>query len=342
VVSPCWGNEGYIYHKIDNQGQDNVIWPDAADVGSNTRVFYDNDPLRDKSNYDHYNNFGSESTDFFLAIHNPTGQDYTSWDSVWLTVYDSDGNIIDSDAVLNQSPDPPLYWVAGFKSFRVEVDAGETVLIKQSHMFDGTADHRTMKIHSPTDEGPGYGYFTAAYRCVYPYHYRTNIWGDTSGYFSTQTCYFAYGYTAPAQNDLDGLSTPCCVLPYWKDTRSDGEWTTGVHIVNVEDFTCDITVNVRELDGTLIKSYEFDGDDGDGTDEAVPAHGLLIFHPSQFLDSGDEEEGYLEVTSVKSSDGQTPAKIVGMANLIKFSVAEDTDGLQYSVHSLDFFVEDNG
>jgi hypothetical protein len=74
----------------------------------------------------------------------------------------------------------------------------------------------------------------------------------------------------------------------------------------------------------------------------VPAHARLTFIPSQFLDSGDDEEGYLEVTSVKSSDGQTTARILGFANLTKFSVAEDSDGRYRSNHSIDFFIEDNG
>jgi len=73
----------------------------------------------------------------------------------------------------------------------------------------------------------------------------------------------------------------------------------------------------------------------------LPPPALAALDPDPAPWSGHEAERHLGVTSVKSSDGQTPAKIVGMANLTKSSLA-GLYGRYQSNHSIDFFVEDDG
>jgi hypothetical protein len=329
-------NTSGLFYKIDSPATDNEVW-------SVPEVFYD-DPTYEKSEYHQFGLDGGVSADFDLGIHNPTANDM----SVALAVYDGWTGVVVDDSRVNTKSG----WSSVWKCFIWTVDAGSTKKLDQDEVItppaSGTA-HYTMKLWSA---GENADYFTVSYRHIHRCSYRTGS-GQTSSSFSHQQFpyYFSYGYTGFGEELLDGITSPRLRLPYWQDTTDDGEdyyshprgWSTAVWIANIENEDCDMTVDVYELDGTLIKSYEFDGD------EAVPKNALLLFLPSQFLDEGDPEEGYLEVTSVLSSDGETPADILGFANVTLFTKTPDLfydngyhRGRYQSNHVAHFDIEDDG
>ena len=337
--SNWWGDVYFFFHKIDNQSVDNVVWNDAV-----PGPVYFTGP-RAKSYYDHR---WADIADFDLAIHNPTDVDYTGLDPftlLLLQVYNADdGSVVDeSPEILNEDPDPDyLSWVPAWNVYVISVPSQCTRVIRHDDIFENPplAGHFVFKIWSLISTGRE-GYFTARYRELAPCRYRTDSGDDdfSSAWFPY---HLTYGSPALSEDLLDGITSPRLVLPYWKDTR-DGitldpgeQWSTGVHIINTEtDEVCDITVTVYELDGTEIKSATFDD---------VNYRERIVFIPSQFLDSGDPQEGYLEAISVLDSDGETRTKILGFANATNFTKAiGGAYGGYYQCNHIEHFaIEDDG
>ncbi len=300
--------------KIDNPSVDNVVWNEG-------NVFYTH-PYGE-SYYDNRTpNLGGGNSEHHIAIHNPTVDAYTGSNEITIRFYDvtTGVQITDSDGVLNTSPSPSwLSWNGTDDQFEVSVPSMMTRLVLDDYLFQASKDGVfTMKIHSPKTGG-GEGAFYATTHKSGLQRWRIDA-GDTSADFGGS--YRAYrGYTLPSSNDLDGLTSPMLILPYWKDSDNEligSATTTYVHIVNVDSVDVDITVEVFELDSTsrtLIKSHTF---------EDVAPNSRITFVPSQFLDSGDPadpEEGYLEASAVQSASPSTVGEILGSAHPLRLTLA---------------------
>lgn len=338
---PPWGNGAYYYYKIeeqgDEEGEDNVVWNEG-------NVFDDTE--REVSKWD--NNM---YWDWSVAVHNPTGQDYTSGlDRVWITVFDTDGNQLDeSDDDINTSPSATgLSWIGtppfDLNMFMLNVPSGQTRTFQLSDIFN-KADpyeqhtrHFTLRLHCPVNTGRN-GFFVASMNGYGNSRYRWLTGGQGVDYFCEDEYSYTYrwGYNAPAEKLFDGLTEPCLVLPYWKDTTDDGGWTTMVWFVNTDDSAADITVYVYELDGTLINDYTF---------EDVEPNERRCFIPSQFLEEQDPREGYLEITNYREGTPDPAVYPLATAHLIHMPTVDWPDpwyyeGRYWQGQIVEFIVEDN-
>jgi hypothetical protein len=304
--------------KIDS-GADNVVW-------NKDNVYYDA-PTYDESWYDVIH---PDSADLQegqrLIIHNPTVTNYTGDDKILITLYDrvTGNQMLDTDPEINTSPGhPDVSFNTSTDVWEVELGSMETIVITDSDFMDnGKGDIFVMKIHCPKDGG-GDGAFFAQTDRFNQTRWRVDSGTADSDFKASPLSNRAFrSYSLQAAEDLDGLTSAMLILPHWVDKSTGVEkYTSYVHIANVDSVDLDITVEVFKLDGTSHKSHTFDD---------VPAHSLVTMIPSQFLDSGDPEEGYLQASAVQSADTEEVGEILGVNHELLLSVVHFIPGAGYA------------
>ncbi len=311
-INTPWGNSKAPYmHKIDDDTVDNVVWntTNVFNVGIAGQSWFDKKHSPTTNNQQR------------LSIHNPTVDDYTGANKITIALYNSNtgDQILDSDSRIDTTPAPS--WMSFNTTtdvFEVEVPSLETRTLFASYFLVANKDASFVaKIHSPKTGG-GEGAFLARSARWSSIRWRIDN-GDHTTDFHAWPNKTYMEYALPSSDDLDGLTSPMLVLPYWIDS-DDEAWTkysAYVHIANVDSVDLDITVEAFELDGTSIKSHTFDD---------VPAHSKLLFIPSQFLDAGDPEEGYLEASAVQSASTSTVGEILGAVHAFNLALVHFLPG----------------
>ncbi len=304
-ISPFWGGSaGAFMEKIDNPSVDNVVWNEG-------NVFYTH-PYGE-SYYD--NKHAGTADTHKLAIHNPTVDDYSTTNRITITFYSATTGtqITDTDGILDTAPTPSwLNFDTTADVFLVDVPSLETrTIVDSDFLLPGEAALVVMEIYSPKTGG-GEGAFIATTPKNSGSRFRKARGDADSSFWALRTMAYR-GYALPSSDDLSGLTSPMLVLPYWIDSDNGvtAKQTAYVHIANVDTVDLDIAVDVFELDGTLIKSHTFDD---------VAPHSRISFVPSQFLDSGDPEEGYLEAYAVQSSSPSTVGEILGVVHPVNLAL----------------------
>jgi hypothetical protein len=301
-ISSPWESDWLT--KIDS-GVDNVVWNDTTvhNTGNAGESWYD---VRSPE-------VAHAQEGLRLVIHNPTADDYTGGDKIQITLYDRDTGVqmTDADSEINNSPGTPgVSFNTSTDVWEVELDSQETIVLVDSDFVDyGESGIYVMKIYSPES---GNGAFTAHSNRFNMTRWRLNKGSDQSDFHASYLPKRAFrSYPLQAAEDIDGLTSMMLILPYWLDSDDhDEKYTSYVHIANVDTVDLDITVEVFSLSGTSHKSYTF---------QDVPAQSQVSMIPSQFLDSGDPEEGYLQASAVQSGDTDEVGDILGVNHELQLS-----------------------
>ena len=290
-VCPCWGDRySGMYMQIDS-GSDNLIW-------TKEHVF-SNYSICSESWYD----IADTEYTFIVSLHNPTNAAI----SLQISIFDNFGTQMDQNSqwgdnttyLIKQGAQSNITWNNTYHWFTLSLGAGKTVNIP---CFDGGTDnffnmppaaasnnfHANIRVVAPSGED-----FMASIRSWDFGRYRTNGGNYTSSFSTEKVAILQSGYPA-IYTSTYSAGDHTLTLPIFRETydppSSSIEWSTMVKVVNADDNVDNITVDVYDLTGSLIKSHPFN---------SVPAHGGFSFSPSQFFTSIYQGQGYLVISGTK-------------------------------------------
>jgi len=284
---PLGGYGTSLYDQIDSSTA-NVVWNENS-------AFYWNSNL---GHWESWWDVGPRNRCYLVCIMNTSDTDFSGSNRLKLELFNSDGSIVDEyklwtnydgstgGYMINKSS-APLEWSDNDNCFYITLASGASISIGPwdctYYFFNkpcsnpGASFGPTLKITQPNGLD-----FKAFLRGQIIYTYRIAA-GDVQSSFSSFSLYQPAGY-----NGLDPLATDggqdavCLVLPWFKERSSQldtvAEWVNEISVTNASASNDQLLIEVRNLDGSSVKSYR--------TGTLVPK-ATFSFIPSQFYTSAD-------------------------------------------------------